>query len=338
VVRAYATNNGADKARRFDVRYRDGRYHRLGRGFLGFGERIVTDRETQAGTSDRYDNITFDEKLQVFPFAGQVAHAWRWLPGLPQQEDPSRTELSFADVTRTVVPTAEGKTYLTVPTRRRVRREQGSHVFEGGAVEAALAYVAKVEAQGEAALLRDTTTEVSDFDAFGNIEAEEGSTSGVDLTLHVTRSFKNDTERWILGQLTSQTECSAGAMLSACRTLSRTPNAYGEVENLSSSSSSDDGSPDTRLSVTYARDRFGNVHSVNSEDAHGHHRVATTTYDAEGLSPTSLTDPAKHTTLTEYDPAPVRSAPSSSASARRKARTAGTRSSSSTTIPRRPST
>jgi YD repeat-containing protein len=144
---------------------------------------------------------------------------------------------------------------------------------------------------------------VVDRGLLDNIEAEDVSTSGVDLTLHVTRSFKNDTERWILGQLTSQTECSAGAMLSACRTLTRTPNAYGEVENLSSSSSSDDGSPDTRLSVTYARDRFGNVYSVNSEDAHGHHRVATTIYDAEGLFPTSLTDPAKHTTLTEYDPA-----------------------------------
>jgi YD repeat-containing protein len=135
----------------------------------------------------------------------------------------------------------------------------------------------------------------------GGMEAEEVSTSGVDFTLHLERSFKNDTERWILGQLTAQTECSSAAMLSACRTLTRTPNAYGEVENLSTSS--DDGSSDTRLSVTYARDRFGNVRSVNSDDAHGHHRVATATYDEEGLFPTSLTNPEKHTSLTEYDPA-----------------------------------
>ena len=42
--------------RHFGVRYRDGRYHRLGRGFLGFGERIVTDLDTGAGTADFYDN------------------------------------------------------------------------------------------------------------------------------------------------------------------------------------------------------------------------------------------------------------------------------------------
>jgi RHS repeat-associated protein len=301
VVRAYALHNGADAKRHFEVYYRDGRYHRLGRGFLGFGERIVADLETRAGTSERYDNITFDEKIQAFPFVGQVVHEARWLPGLPQQEDPSRTELSFADVERAVVPTGNGKTYLTVPTWRRVRREQAFHVFDHDTVEMARAYVATIEAQGAAVILRDTTTQVTDFDAFGNIKAEDVSTSGVDFTLHLERSFKNDTERWILGQLTAQTECSAAAMLSACRTLTRTPNAYGEVENLSTSS--DDGSPDTRLSVTYARDRFGNVRSVNSDDAHGHHRVATATYDEEGLFPKSLTNAENHTTLTEYDPA-----------------------------------
>jgi hypothetical protein len=72
LVTAYETNNGADGARRFALRYRDGRYHRLGRGFLGFGERLLTDLDTGAGVADFYDNLTFDEALRVFPFAGQV--------------------------------------------------------------------------------------------------------------------------------------------------------------------------------------------------------------------------------------------------------------------------
>ena len=72
LVTAYETNNGADGARRFSLRYRDGRYHRLGRGFLGFGERLLTDLDTGAGVADFYDNLTFDEALRVFPFAGQL--------------------------------------------------------------------------------------------------------------------------------------------------------------------------------------------------------------------------------------------------------------------------
>ncbi|XXU62854.1 hypothetical protein WME78_29740 [Sorangium sp. So ce1097] len=65
------------------VSYRDGRYHRLGRGFLGFGERIVTDLDTGGVTIDVYDHVTLDDELKVFPFAGQVQRTWRWAPGLP---------------------------------------------------------------------------------------------------------------------------------------------------------------------------------------------------------------------------------------------------------------
>ncbi len=37
VVSGYAVNDGADRPRRFEAGYRDGRYHRLGRGFSGSG-------------------------------------------------------------------------------------------------------------------------------------------------------------------------------------------------------------------------------------------------------------------------------------------------------------
>ncbi|XXT24117.1 SpvB/TcaC N-terminal domain-containing protein [Sorangium sp. So ce429] len=125
VVSAYALNNGADRPRRFEVSYRDGRYHRLGRGFLGFGERIVTDLDTGAVTIDGYDHVTFDEELQVFPFAGHVQRTWHWAPGLPSQPRPEQIELSFVDVTRTLVPTNDGATYFVLPTERRVRQAQG---------------------------------------------------------------------------------------------------------------------------------------------------------------------------------------------------------------------
>jgi hypothetical protein len=68
-VSGYALNNGADRPRRFAVRYRDGRDHRLGRGF---GARLVADLETGAGTADFDHNVTFDEDLQDLPAAARL--------------------------------------------------------------------------------------------------------------------------------------------------------------------------------------------------------------------------------------------------------------------------
>ncbi|XYH97782.1 RHS repeat-associated core domain-containing protein [Sorangium sp. So ce1128] len=301
IVSAYAINNGADRLRRFEVRYRDGRYHRLGRGLLGFGERVIVEVDTGAATAERYDNVTFDEELETFPFAGQVKQQRRWAPGLPGQPRPDQIELSFLDVTRTVVPTSEGASYFTLPTERRIRRAQGVYPPPNGETTTVEAYVAQVASGGAggATILRDTVAKVTDFDAFGNVRAEEISSRGVDLTLDVTRTFKNDTERWILGQLETEKECSAAAGLSQCRMLTRTTTVHGEIET--ESTGSDDGIPDTELDVVVARDDFGNVTGVTADDAFGHHRSWSTTYDAEGIFPETHVNPAGHSTAVEFD-------------------------------------
>ncbi|XXY22128.1 RHS repeat-associated core domain-containing protein [Sorangium sp. So ce216] len=152
-----------------------------------------------------------------------------------------------------------------------------------------------------ATLLRDSVSKVTEFDEFGNVRAEAVSTSGVDLTFNVTRTFKNDTERWVLGQLETQKECSAAAGSSQCRTLTRTATIYGEVET--ESTESDDGLPDTKLTLTYARDDFGNITGVTAEDAFGHRRASSTAYDEEGIFPEKYVNAARHTTLVEFDDA-----------------------------------
>ncbi|WP_437734865.1 RHS repeat-associated core domain-containing protein [Sorangium sp. So ce1335] len=302
VVSAYALNNGADRPRRFEVGYRDGRYHRLGRGFLGFGERIVSDLDTGAVAIDVYDHVTFDDELHVFPFAGSVQRTLRGAPGLASQPRPEQIELSFVDVTRTLVSTNGGATYFTLPTERRVRRAQGVYPPPGGAAPSVEAYVRELERGGDGAtLLRDSVSKVTDFDTFGNVRAEEVSTDGVNLTLEVTRTFKNDTERWVLGQLETQKECSAAAGMSQCRSLTRTTTIYGEVET--ESTESDDGLRDTKLKLTYARDDFGNITGVTAEDAFGHKRTSSTDFDDEGLFPEKYVNAAGHTTLVEFDDA-----------------------------------
>ncbi|XXU32019.1 RHS repeat-associated core domain-containing protein [Sorangium sp. So ce887] len=300
VVSGYAVNNGADRPRRFEVRYRDGRYHRLGRGFLGFGERIVVDLDTRAGTAERYDNVTFDEELEVFPFAGQVKQQRRWAPGRPGQPRPDPIELSFLDVERTLVPTSEGASYFTLPTERRTRRAQGVVPPESGEAPTVEAYVELVDhGGGGATLLRDSVAKVTEFDAFGNVITEEVSTRGVDLTLDITRTYKNDTERWVLGQLATEQACSAAAGRSQCRLLTRTTTDYGEIDT--ESTDSDEGIPDTKLDVVYTRDDFGNVTGVTADDAFGHHRAWSTTYDPEGIFPETHVNAAGHTTRVELD-------------------------------------
>ncbi|WP_434042141.1 MULTISPECIES: RHS repeat-associated core domain-containing protein [Sorangium] len=302
VVSAYALNNGADRQRRFEVSYRDGRYHRLGRGFLGFGERIVTDLDTGAATLDVYDHATYDDELQVFPFAGRVQRTWRWAPGLTSQPRPEQIELSFVDVKRTLVPTNDGATYVTLPTERRVRRAQGIYPPPRGEPPAIETYVRQVEGGGGGAtVLRDSVSKVTEFDDFGNVRAEEVSTSGVDLTFNVTRTFKNDTERWVLGQLETQEECSAAAGSSQCRTLTRTTTIYGEVDT--ESTESDDGLPDTKLKLTTTHDDFGNITGVTAEDAFGHRRTSSAELDDEGIFPEKYVNAAGHTTIVEYDDA-----------------------------------
>ncbi|WP_437674122.1 RHS repeat domain-containing protein [Sorangium sp. So ce131] len=149
-------------------------------------------------------------------------------------------------------------------------------------------------------MLRDSVATVTDFDAFGNVRGEEVSSRGVDLTLEVTRTYKNDTGRWVLGQLQTERECSAAAGRSQCRTLVRTTTDHGEVET--ESIDSDEGIADTKLDIVYARDAFGNITGVTAEDAFGHHRSWSTEYDAEGMFPEKHVNPAGHTTRVEYDP------------------------------------
>ncbi|WP_437732665.1 RHS repeat-associated core domain-containing protein [Sorangium sp. So ce1335] len=302
VVSAYALNNGADRPRRLEVSYRDGRYHRLGRGFLGFGERIVTDLDTGAAALEVYDNVTYDDELQVFPFAGRVARTWRWAPGLPTQPRPEQIELALLDVQRTLVPTNDGATYFTLPTERRLRRAQGIYPPPSGQPPAIETYVRQVEAGGGGAtLLQDSVSKVTDFDAFGNVRAEEVATGGVDLTFNVTRTFKNDTERWVLGQLETKKECSAAAGSSQCRILTRTTTIYGEVDT--ESTESDDGLPDTKLKLTATRDDFGNITAITAEDAFDHRRTSSTELDDEGMFPERYVNAAGHTTIVAYDDA-----------------------------------
>src|SRR6185503_3987254 len=165
--------------RHFQVRYRDGRYHRLGRGFLGFGERVIRDLDTGAGTAEFFDNVTFDPDFNAFPYAGQRMRAWRWNPGLPSQPNPDQIELSYTSLTWQTAPTHAGLTYFTLPVFRTVRRDQGIFPPPGQPDRSIEQYVRDTETV-PATVLGESTHLIGDYDAYGNILAEATITPGVD--------------------------------------------------------------------------------------------------------------------------------------------------------------
>ncbi|WP_207217691.1 MULTISPECIES: FG-GAP-like repeat-containing protein [Sorangium] len=295
VVSRYAVNNGADRLRTFQVAYRNGKYHRLGRGFLGFGVRIVRDAASGAGSAEFFDNVTFDPSDRSFPLAGHVVREWRWTPE-PQQKGVSRVELSYTERLIHAILTNRGKSYFTLPVYQKQRREQGEHRRDSGKT---LEEYVRDTWYAPTQVVSRTERLVSAWDAFGNIREESTSTAGVDLTLKVKRTFRNDEDAWLIGLLETQQECSRALSIEQCRTSSRAYDRHGRVRT--ESAGSDDDDPETVVRVRYTRDAFGNVIHTRAEDAFGGRRKACVSYDAEGVFPYAQRNPEGHVTYTRYD-------------------------------------
>ncbi len=293
VVSEYRVNDGQGGQRAYKLQYRDGRYDRVLGQWLGFGKRIVSDVETGQTTIEFFDNVTKVNigEREVYPLLGQMVKQWAWTP------DGDRVEMSFTDRTIDVVPTNNEQTYFTLATHTHTRRMQGTHA-DPSTLEA---YVGLVDTLENATMLSDTSVEVLDVDEFRNVLEVKASTEGLDASTHVTRTVKNDVGKWMLGLPDTQTECSTGAGLTSCRTITRTTNEFGEV--ITESTSSNDAIDDTKLFVKYDRDKFGNVTKTSAEDAFGHHRESMTVYDGDGVFPVKQVNALGHGTLLEYDQA-----------------------------------
>jgi RHS repeat-associated protein len=305
VVQGYELNNGADKLRHFGLKYRDGRYDRLGRGFLGFGERDLQDLDTGSVTADFYDNTTYVTTVRGYPYAGQAIRQERYSPALPGQANPYLVELSLSDVTYEIVPTNGGATYFTLPWERHWRREQGIYLSPGPGGASLAAWVNHVAATDDALVISDTYATIFAHDDYGNVIAESGATTGVDLATSVQRVIENDADRWILGQVTEQTERSSTTGDSQSRTTLRHYDGDGLLK--SQTTFSDDTDPEKRaqttLTMSLERDVYGNIVKTVAEDAYGRRRSSCVTFDEEGLFPEAYVNAAGHITYMAHDPA-----------------------------------
>jgi RHS repeat-associated protein len=299
VVSKVVYNDGANAPRTLEYRYRDGRYHRLGRGFLGFGERIVLDDDTGGGTAELYDNHTFDPTLSVFPFAGQVARAWTWQPVEATQTAPTTVDLSYTEVEREEVVVDPGhahqKTYFTLPKSTVVTRKEGTHDF-GTMID----FVGASEPDASpATVLGRSYHTIAEHDAYGNVLAENTTMEGADASTATTRSFLTDPGTWQIAFVQQETTCSAGLGQTQCRAASFVSDPYGDVLAAQIGDAAD---PGTQLWVAYGRDLYGNVVSTSARDAYGHHRASCTSYDEDYVFPFARRDAAGHLSLARFDP------------------------------------
>lgn len=296
VVGSYRMANGRNEARFFRVTYRDGRYHRLGRGFLGFGERTIIDADAGSGTVEQFDNIAYDPAWSAFPYAGQVVRAWAWTTEKPSLFDPGRVELTFTERTLIRESTNADQTYFTMPAIEHTMREEG--VMQPGPQQSVVRFT-KEAANAPLYVLGESWDEVNLHDEYGNSIVETHKAVGTDVTTSIVRNYGNDPASWLIGLLRYEQTCSAALGMGQCRTTTLERNAYGEVF---AAWMGDPADPATHLSVGFVHDTYGHVVQTEAKDTYGHHRLSCVAYDDDRIFPFAARNGLGHTTYVKHDP------------------------------------
>lgn len=296
VVRRYWVNNGNNQARGVSLKYRDARYHRRGRGFLGFGERIQIDADTAAGVAEFYDNITYLPDRDTFPYAGQVVRSWAWTTEKGSWLDPGRVEISFTEKSLIHEDNNAGHTYFTMPAVVHTMREEGTMAPAPG--RSVLRFVAAA-AKTPLSVFGESWDSVVAHDEHGHALIEMHQIDGADLDTVVTRGYSADTDRWQLDLLGYEEVCSTAMGMTQCRTATAQHNAFGEVTY---ATAGDPDDPGTQVSSAFAHDVYGHVTHSSATDAFGHKRASCVSYDEHGIFPYATRNGLGHTTYRKFDP------------------------------------
>ena len=154
------------------------------------------------------------------------------------------------------------------------------------------------------AALRTTVTDRT-VDRFGN-ETRVVVDRGGGFVTTTTRAVTNDLSAWLIGLVTAEQVTSAVGAQSATREVAYAyePDGTGRVRDTIREPNG--GADAKRCTRVAARDTFGNVTRVELTpggcDATAETRASQTTYDAEGLFATSVTNALGHTARTETHP------------------------------------
>ncbi|NTX11735.1 hypothetical protein HUA76_13120 [Myxococcus sp. CA056] len=293
VVSSYAVDNGQDDVleppfRKYDVSYAEGRTDLRGRGWLGFGRRVVTDTSTNATTTTVYDNVTRTGTLYL--------HA-----GSPKSETvntplASGTHSRVTTFLREARTAPEGVTRFLCPVKTSVSETDGIHGVVSDAVSD------------------------QQCDAYGNVTSQDtyvgaSATDTVGTRLQRTLQVENHPSTWVLGLPRRVTDTStsppSGLYPSGQQATRAQTYQYCASEPCPESNlvwrvvTEPEGSVDTRMVTTYARDATGQV--TSAEATHGGtapSRQESVYFDNfEKLFPTVAINAEGHREDTAYHPA-----------------------------------
>jgi len=248
VVSEHTVSNGIGGTARYTYQYSDARIHSLGRGWLGFASRAITDMQTGQTTTTTFDNITHFSSLlvdnspsiNVFPFLNMpkkvtLSHAYIRLGNLVDMVT-SETVNHYA-VKSGVGWSSSYSVYL-----------QNSTSEEKNLDGTPLKYIT-------------STTVMDDFGNAVNITVDTQQ-SRLDATFAyrqtTSNTYENDTVNWHLGRLT------ASSVTSYSGTDFQTRNtAYGYYpDGMLQWTEDEPTDPDLYLKTEYTYDAYGNKASV----------------------------------------------------------------------------
>ncbi|APR76792.1 Rhs family protein [Minicystis rosea] len=300
VVTGYVLATGVGTLRTYAVSYRDGRYDRVLRSFLGFGERLVLDRGDEGGTWELYDNQSTIELVNAYapspvtayPFASTPRRVRRWFPATGSQPDAAQLMLEYGSQLSTTTLTNAGRTYFTVPAARRERIEQSDFLPTPGMLGALLWVVAEQEVHPTGLSLKDAWSMVNTWDEYRNFLSETSWVVGVDDVRSTTRVFDTDPVDWLIRKETSSSQCSSAMGMVQCRELARTHDVSGLVDSTRTGTL---GVPSTILETTITRDTYGNPTGTLLRDGFGDQRFSCQRYDDEGVFVVGTVNAEGHT-------------------------------------------
>ena len=262
VVSESRTDNGIGGQNTLTYEYEGARVHVQGRGLLGFSKRTVTDVDTNIVIETNYK--------QDFPYIGQVESTKTTVNGTLVSEELN----TFAALGNTT--TGPAFPYVSPSVSK-------TYDLNGGA-------------------LLSTVTTTSSYDSYGN-PTNIGVTTidaGIDTyTTTTVNTYTNDLTNWFLGRLTQAVATkTGGAQTSPSR---KSTFEYHATTGLLNKEVIEPDDTAFKLTKTYTHDSFGNRISVTESGSGITSRTTTTSYDAKGQFPTTVTNALGHSETREYN-------------------------------------
>jgi hypothetical protein len=196
-------NNGDNEPRRFSVRYRDGRFDRLGHGFLGFGTVIRRDDDTDETSIEQFDNVTYAPTIRAYPYAGMAVRRARFVHAAATDVDPSRVDMQFTASEPTYRRTWDDTTFYVTSAAQTESAEVGHWSAGAGRLEDDV-----LDPKHPAVTVRKAHRTSQDFDDFGHARHIEEWTEGLDEKAVTDSTFSDDAGPWLMGKLEARTVCS----------------------------------------------------------------------------------------------------------------------------------